>query len=217
MKLRLRSWHLIFPLLIVACNTVSKRAHPILTSADFGGSRNGKVLVRYVTLPDTEFTYYIKKPLLKAIEETRVFSDIELVELESNLTRSDQFNLMAASADLYSENVFKIFPNIENPSLDYTLDIAIRFKRFAQHDAILSLLTLLIYPNRKEYSYDIYFRLLKSGQKTTEWEKISEDFEVFQSIVPRKGSHFQLTWEKEPVINLVKVAIRKYQNQGLLK
>ncbi len=79
---------------------------------------------------------------------------------------------------------------------------------------ILSVFTLGIVSAHREFDFKVGIRL--HARNATNETILIENYSYEMSFIPKKGSHPQVTWEKEPLANLIKVAVKEFQSKGRL-
>lgn len=186
-----------------------------------GDPANGRALIRFLPLPDTEYTYYIKSDLIEAVTISRLFSKVEYVEM-SGPDKSSPFGnlgIIGKSDDEIFNMAFASIPNELPKDTDCAIDFVVLLKGadtdfFGQ---FWKLFTLLIVPAKRHFSYEVAIRLVTNSRPEPTITKLSEDFKYELSSIPTNGAKAQITWVKEPVVNLMKIALKQFHDQGILR
>lgn len=203
---------LVVLILSVGCSTITKRSYPIIDGAVFKGNNlNGSLEIRFV--PDTEYTYYIETPLVEAVEDTKLFNEVSFKNI--NIGSLD-YSYFTDDEELLRE-IYERLPNVDPRSSKYVLDFIVVLRKINTRmwRAALSTITLGIHPSKTDFAYVVGIRLHHKGEIKN--LVLSESYSNEKSIIPSKDSHLQFSWEKEPLVNLVKVALEKYRSEGMLR
>lgn len=156
--------------------------------------------------------------------------DLELIQDElSELNWFSQVNVSAKQklkpkVDLIKINLDSFEGLIEDSNFDTDYQLTIFFRYYGADIAfkqnILCLLTFCTYPAREDHSFTIGFKLRSKNDKSSEPDHtvfLKEQLQVLTTWWPNSyGERLGFTL-KAPVMNLAKVALLKFREQGLLR
>jgi hypothetical protein len=203
---------------ISGCSVVYIRNYKPVDAAEFKTVKsNGKLLIRYLPTPDTEFTYHIDNPLKEAVLSTKLFNDVQLTEYRC-LNNCD--SLMYSNVDNSKEfnTAYQNFPDEKFDEFNFVLDFIVRpryVNKYSVETGISAKYTFGMMPVRREFSYEVNVRLHK-GEKMIKSINLVESYASKISLLPYEGTHFQMTWEKEPLVNLIMISLKQFHEQGVL-
>jgi hypothetical protein len=203
---------------IQSCSIVVSRTNPAISPLDFSTKKKyDHVLIRFLPVIDTEYTYYIKTPLIEAVKSTGLFSEIQFEEFECRFDCDELRYFIQQDNSEQFARAYQNFPN-DLKGFDLVIDFIARprlnhIKTFG--GTIQSLATFGLVSAKREFSYEVEVRFHGRGMLVKK-ENFVETYETRMSIFPQTGGHFQVTWEKEPLVNLIKVALKRFVDSGVL-
>ena len=191
-------------LLTSSCQSIVERTYPQIQSTDFSGKQNGRVLVRIWPLPTERGFSRIDNIIKSTLGLTKAFT---LVEVEKILDPPPSWKFVK-NEDQYVDQALGLMYS-PSDNFDWTLDVIVLTRRFHEHfgDALLGGLTLGIYPPKVDLEYFVAVRLRKKNE--------IKQIKKFEEAYTVKGLWFKL--DREPIGNVIALAVKDYQQDGILK
>jgi len=151
-------------------------------------------------------------PLTKAANDIGLFKEVTYSEID---LEDSNFDYRKSDDEIF-KYIYEKMPKPNQNNNTYVIDFVALPKRIDRgfRSTHLSIITFGIIPARREFDFKVGIRL--HSQKATHETVLNEKYSYEMSWIPRKGSHPQVTWEKEPLANLIKVAIKEFQSKGLM-
>lgn len=193
-------------LILVGCTSIGHRKNPSIALA----SAESKIVkIRVLKSKSFKPDEAFKKMLLYELGFANYPKAIiyEQIEDTSNI-------LEEQTSSKFFEKAERVFPKTLEKE-DFTLDVLVRLEevKSSWFRLPISIATLFIYPFKRKYTYTARIRLINNKTQKIEFIDLSETLITYTSSLPFLNYP---SYTDEPLVNLVKVAYRKFMNQKAL-